>query len=637
MGNKERLLKVTFLVTVMLLAPIAGAVGAAAGAGASSDSDYDSSDDDIESITENVDVWTHSTRALKADPADTNVSVDTPSTIFVNSTEDYPDGTLNRSSAGVYTANDTVTLRFGDDVDASKFADAELDLLVAHSENGTNGEHTGDLSRMNTENYEFADPELNRTIDEEDDTFTVEVELDQGAGYYTFLIGDEDFQVADDGTPFPPWDLTVIGAERIVAHEEPSSVDAPSSGDVGDDLTFNVTSTMFEPDVEHRVIVYHEETVTDSAMTINLTDDPFTGLEAENVTIEPDIGPVNGVHTRSDADENLSGVNDLDEVVTFVTRSDQAGDSVDPGDEELDASSATVVGDATEELTVETYDNWTDGDYQWVHVATDPETDDDLMQVDEGTLELEASSGGGGGGGGIGGGGGSPVDPVFDVTKAGLSASEIAVGDAVDVTAKIQEASGDRGGQFTAELIVDGEVVDTKDVTVFANESEDVTFTRTFDEVGEYDIAVNDATAGTLTVSEDGPGAGPGEPGDEPDFVVTNTGLDATQLQVGDDLGVTATVENTGGAAGTYTAELTVDGQVVDQRTVTLDAGESADVSFTHSFDEPGDYELAISGAPVGTVTVEEEAGLLPVPGFGAPAALAALLAAALIAARRQA
>ena len=636
MGNKERLLKVTFLVTVMLLAPIAGVVGAADGAGASSESDYDSSDDDIESINENVDAWTYSQRALKADPADANVSVDTPSTIFVNSTDDYPDGTLNRSSAGVYEANDTVTLRFGDDVDATKFAGADLDLLVAYSENATNGEHTGDLSQMNVENYEFSDPELNETIDEADDTFTVDVELDEGAGYYTFLIGDEDF--SEVSAAYPLRDVTILGAERIVAHEEPTTVDAPSSGDVGDDLTFNATSTMFEePGIEHRVVLYHEETVTDSAMTINLTDDPFTGLEAEDVTIEPDIGPINGVHTRSDADdgENMSGVNPLDEVVTFVTGSEQAGDSVEPGDEELDASSATVIGGATEELTVETYDNWTDGDYQWIHVAADGETEDDLIQVEEGTLELEASSGGGGGGG-IGGGGGSPADPAFDVTKAGLSASEIAVGESVDVTAKVEETSGDRGGQFTAELIVDGEVVDTKDVTVFANESEDVTFTRTFDEVGEYDIAVNDASAGTLTVSEDGPGEGPGEPGDEPDFVVTNTGLDATQLQVGDDLGVTATVENTGGAAGTYTAELTVDGRVVDEQTVTLDAGESADVSFTHTFDEAGDYEIAISGTTVGTVTVEEDAGLMPVPGFGAPAALAALLAAALIGARLQ-
>lgn len=618
MENAERLLKVTFLVTIMLLAPIAGVAGTAGGASTASDGG-------------DVSVWEESPLSLQADTGDASVSVALP-TVQVNTTDSYPDTILNRSKTGVYDANDNVTLRFGDDVDATEFSGKDVELLVGYSETGPTAPMTLDLSDENVD--ELNDEYTFRTEPasiEDDGTFTEDVELEEGAGYYTFAVVDGDVSF-DENDDLESVSGTLLGVERIIAHEEPSAVDVDDSPEPGDEITFNATATAFEgSDVEHTVVLYHEETFTDSLTTLTITDDLNADLSEENITVESEIGSINGVHTvADDTDERtVNGTLSVEEIVGFVTDDDRVDDVVTTGDQQLNASSVAVLGDANEELTVETLDEWDEGDYQWIHVASGTETDQ--VQVNGGQIALEASSGGIGGGiGGIGGGG-APVDPEFEVTKAGLSASEIAAGDSVDVTATVEEVSGDRGGQFTAELIVDGEVVDEQTVTVFGGSSEDVTFTRSFDEIGEYEIEVNDVSAGTLTVSEDGPGgSGTAE------FVVSDPDLSATQLQVGEDLEVTATVENTGDAAGTYTATLTVDGQIVNEEAVTLDSGESTTVSFTHSFAEAGEYTIAIGETNVGTVSIEDDGGLLPVPGFGAPAALAALLSLAVIGARLQ-
>ena len=90
----------------------------------------------------------------------------------------------------------------------------------------------------------------------------------------------------------------------------------------------------------------------------------------------------------------------------------------------------------------------------------------------------------------------------FEVTEASLSDEQIAEGESVDVTATV-ENRGEGSGTFTAELRVDGDVVQTGDVTVGAGESEQVTFTETFEAAGTYDVDVSGTFAGTLEVTEE--------------------------------------------------------------------------------------------------------------------------------------
>lgn len=293
--------------------------------------------------------------------------------------------------------------------------------------------------------------------------------------------------------------------------------------------------------------------------------------------------------------------------------------------------------------------------------------------------------------------------------SADLSANTVDVGQRVDVTAEFTN-QGDAAGEHTAELLVDGDVVATENVSLDAGASESIEFSRTFSESGEYTLAVDGETAGTVTVESSqvelqtddvsldkatvqsgdlveinatftNVGDASGEVsidfvpqavdssgiGDDPvmpeipdvsvqlnasetktvtvgksynlergtyeitpvfhtdnpnatfvsnqgaaleitsapaEFTVTDATVETTSVTAGDSVQTTATVENTGGSDGTYTAELEVDGTVVDTKDVTVASGATETVSFSYTFTTAGEYTLAVGDQNAGTVSV---------------------------------
>ncbi|WP_290814197.1 CARDB domain-containing protein [Halovivax sp.] len=182
-----------------------------------------------------------------------------------------------------------------------------------------------------------------------------------------------------------------------------------------------------------------------------------------------------------------------------------------------------------------------------------------------------------------------------DVTDATLSDDVVEPGEFVEVSATVAN-DDDEERTYSAELEVDGDVEAERNVTVDANATETVRFVLSFDDPGEYEIGVSGTEAGTLTVEEA-----------EPDLVVEDASLsEGPTIERNGTVEVSATVANEGDAEGTETAELEVDGEVEDARNVTVGANETETVTFERSFDDPGEYELAVSGATAGTLIVEE-------------------------------
>jgi plastocyanin len=68
---------------------------------------------------------------------------------------------------------------------------------------------------------------------------------------------------------------------------------------------------------------------------------------------------------------------------------------------------------------------------------------------------------------------------------------------------------------------------------------------------------------------------------------------------------VDATVANVGEANGTYVARLVANGEVVDTRTVDVEAGNQQVVRLTHTFEETGEYSLSIGNLSIGEGSVE--------------------------------
>ena len=100
-------------------------------------------------------------------------------------------------------------------------------------------------------------------------------------------------------------------------------------------------------------------------------------------------------------------------------------------------------------------------------------------------------------------------------------------------------------------------------------------------------------------------------------FNVTNPAIDKTTVAAGENATVGATVVNAGDAEGTFTLELTVDGDVVDRRSVTLVPGEDERVTFTRTFEDPGSYRIGIGGLDAGELVVEDRTTAAPASPVG--------------------
>ena len=212
--------------------------------------------------------------------------------------------------------------------------------------------------------------------------------------------------------------------------------------------------------------------------------------------------------------------------------------------------------------------------------------------------------------------------PEFEITEANIppadvSAVAIRVGDEVDILVRITNEEGAADGTFTTRLLLDGEEVDRRDVTVAAGGTRQIRFVRQFGGAGEFEVVVNNVSAGTVEVSAESSGGGVGRGGGDDESAslsVTNTTLGTEQVEAGESVTVGVRVANPSDDAETFAAPLTVAGVTVADRSVSIPAGGTTTVNYTRSFDRPGTYDVSVGEAFVGTVTVVERTTETPTP-----------------------
>jgi hypothetical protein len=91
-------------------------------------------------------------------------------------------------------------------------------------------------------------------------------------------------------------------------------------------------------------------------------------------------------------------------------------------------------------------------------------------------------------------------------------------------------------------------------------------------------------------------------------FQVVSLGIMPAQVQVDEEATVVAQVTNTGRLAGNYAAELTMNGDNVASKTVTIQPEKIAKITFNISREKPGTYEIRLDSASATlTVTAVEE------------------------------
>jgi len=86
-------------------------------------------------------------------------------------------------------------------------------------------------------------------------------------------------------------------------------------------------------------------------------------------------------------------------------------------------------------------------------------------------------------------------------------------------------------------------------------------------------------------------------------FQVVSLGVTPQEVLTGEDATVVAQVANMGGLAGNFTAELTLNGEQVASKTITIQPEKVARITFDISRDQPGTYKIQLGSAGT-TMTV---------------------------------
>ncbi|QLK27720.1 hypothetical protein HYG81_08990 [Natrinema zhouii] len=220
-------------------------------------------------------------------------------------------------------------------------------------------------------------------------------------------------------------------------------------------------------------------------------------------------------------------------------------------------------------------------------------------------------------------------EPDIEGSSLNVSPATLESGEPVTVNATYRN-NGNKRGTETVQLTVDGTVVDQSSIELRSGEERAVSFERTMYWPGTYDVGLEGV--GTESVTVEGP-----------PINVVSASIDDATITAGETATVRATVSNPTDVRVERTLELSIDGIVVDSRTVSIPANGERTVTFERRFATAGTYDVAVSGVSAGTVTVEEpgpfsiqnrELSAATMAAL-APPATAGLLALAVVANRR--
>jgi hypothetical protein len=171
-------------------------------------------------------------------------------------------------------------------------------------------------------------------------------------------------------------------------------------------------------------------------------------------------------------------------------------------------------------------------------------------------------------------------------------------GDEVPVSVTLANESGAAGEQEVT-ILVDGERIESTTVRLAAGAQETVTLTVSDLAPGTYELSLAPwDLSGVVWVMT------------PPEFEIDAVSVTPSPLDINDrdQATVLVTVTNIGEAEGSYPLELTLDGELVDKRSVDLlDGGATTEESFDVTVDGPGSHEVAVDGVTAAFDVVQLE------------------------------
>jgi beta-lactamase superfamily II metal-dependent hydrolase len=185
-----------------------------------------------------------------------------------------------------------------------------------------------------------------------------------------------------------------------------------------------------------------------------------------------------------------------------------------------------------------------------------------------------------------------PAIAKFTTTGLSITPAEVSIGESVTISVVVTNTGGITG-TYAVTPKINNVAVESKSVTLAGGASQRITFTIVKDVAETYTVGI-DGLSGTFKVK-----AAPAK------FTVSNLSISPDDVEPGRTVTISATVTNSGGSSGSYTAILKINGSQVETKSVTLNAGESQVVSFTVVKASTGNYAVELGGL-AGTFIVTE-------------------------------
>ena len=185
------------------------------------------------------------------------------------------------------------------------------------------------------------------------------------------------------------------------------------------------------------------------------------------------------------------------------------------------------------------------------------------------------------------------------LTDLATSRKEAEIGDPI-VVSVVATNIGDVAGEFTLNLLVNGEQKETKVISLDGGASTTAQFEIVENAEGTYEVSIGDLTTSFSITSN----AQPIKPAE---FQISQLTVSPQSVLDDEHVEISAKVTNVGEETGTYSVELMVDGSLKDTTSVELSGGATTIVTF----------EIVETGSGQHTVTIDDQSGSFSVESMG--------------------
>jgi hypothetical protein len=170
----------------------------------------------------------------------------------------------------------------------------------------------------------------------------------------------------------------------------------------------------------------------------------------------------------------------------------------------------------------------------------------------------------------------------FGVLSMDVAPNKVIENEKFTVNATINNASRSEA-TYIVPVMVNGIADDRTTVTLAPGKSQEIQFTLHRGTAGTYEIRIGDKSS-TVAVEKVVPAA----------FEVSDLKLNMEVANPGEEVIITARIENTGGSQGTYIAELKINGVTEQSDKAVMPPGTSYNSAFKVTKTEPGIYNVGI-------------------------------------------